>query len=204
MASWSNNLWPYMLRTSAIGTALLCALATAQAGPVGHEQRLSAGDSCLHLTSGQLIVSDNLNGDVGRPATILGEYSDPRYQTLLASNTTGSVLGNGQASELTGIPLRSNGSAYFRVSGAPDSNFTGQQTQSGSYSYQFDIFDAQHNLIQSIAPAFENVVPGMIDNIWLDPSSDPRRVGGTVNVTLNNVIGPGTGDSLRISTCSAG
>ncbi len=193
MTSWSNNLWFYILRTSAIGTVSLCALATAQAGPLATANNTPA--TALHLTSGQLIVSDNLNGDVGRPATILGEYSDPRYQTLLASNTTGSVLGNGQASELTGIALRSNGSAYFRVSGAPDTNFTGEQTQSGSYSYQFDIFDAQHNLIQSIAPAFENVVAGMIDNIWLDPSSDPRRVGGTVNVTLNNVIGPGTGDS---------
>ena len=36
----------------------------------------------------------------------------------------------------------------------------------------------------------------MIDNIWLDPSSDPRRVGGYVTLTLNNIVGPGTGDSL--------
>ncbi len=185
--------WPNILRISVIGLVGLCALATAQGGSLAMTNSTPA--TALRLTPGQLIVSDDLNGNVGRPATILGEFEDPRYQRLLLSDINSSVLGNGLASQLIGVPLRFNGSAYFRVTGAPDVQFTGEQTQSGSYSYQFDIFDAQHHLIESIAPEYENVVAGMIDNIWLDPSSDSRRIGGTVNVTLNNVIGPGTGDS---------
>jgi len=187
------SCWPKNLRTNAIGLVWLCALSTAQAGPVPATNN-TPGTATV-LTSGTLIVSDDLNGNAGRPATILGAFDDSRYQTLLASDVNSSVLGNGHASQLVGMSLRSNGSAYFRVTGAPDVNFTGQQTQFGSYSYQFDIFDSQHNHIESLSPEFENVAPGTVDNIWLEESSDPRRIGGTVNVTLNNIIGPGTGDS---------
>ena len=187
------SCWPHILRIAAISLVWLCAQSTLEAGPLATANSTPA--TALALTSGKLIVSDDLNGNVGRPATILGEFEDSRFQKLLTSDAAGSVLGNGLASQLIGVPLRFNGSAYFRVSGAPDVNFTGEQTQSGSYSYQFNVYDAQHNLIQTIAPQFENVTPGMVDNIWLDPSTDPRRVGGTVDVLLNNVIGPGTGDS---------
>lgn len=188
MSSWSQ-----LVRSVTIGIACLCALASAQAGPVVINNNTPA--TAYSLTTGQLIVSDSLNGNVGRPATILGQFEDSRYLTLLSSNTNGSPLGNGFASQLVGVPLRFNGSAYFSVTGAPDATFIGAHTQTGLYTYQFDVFDAQHNLIESIAPEFENVSAGMIDNIWLDPSADPRRVGGTVDVTINNLVGPGTGNS---------
>ncbi len=183
--------WPSILCASVIG--VVCLSAPAGASP------LPANDTpatATLLAPGQWVVSDDLNGNVGRPATILGEYEDSQYLTLLQSDTNSSVLGNGQASQLIGVPLRFNGSAYFRVTGAPDVNFTGHHTQSGTYSYQFDLFDAHHNPIESISAEYEDVVAGTFDAIWLDPTTDPRRIGGTVNVTLNNVIGPGTGDSL--------
>jgi hypothetical protein len=184
--------WRFIIVCSSV-IGLIWWSAPALAGPLDANNTPATATT---LTKFQFVVSDDLNGNVGRPATILGEFGDSQYLNLLASDTDGSSLGNGQASQLIGVPLRFNGSAYFRVTGAPDVNFTGAQSQSGLYSYQFDIFDAQHNHIESIAPAYENVSAGMIDNIWLDPNGDPRRIGGTVDVTLNNVIGPGTGDSL--------
>jgi hypothetical protein len=188
MSSWRN-----ILLAAALGLVACCAPSTASAGLIASANSTPA--TPIPLATGQLIVSDDLNGDSGRPATLLAEY-DPTYHTLITSADLPSSLGNGLASELLGIPLRPNGSAYFRVTGAPDTLFIGDQTQSGRYSYQFNVYDAHHNLIQTIGPTFENVAPGMIDNIWLNPSSDPRRVGGTVDVILNNVIGPGTGNSI--------
>jgi hypothetical protein len=149
------------------------------------------------LNVGQLSVADSLNGDSGRPNTLLAS-SDPAFTKILAVDDNSSPLGDGFASKLTGVPLQPNGSAYFRVTGAPDTSFTGNQTQSGSYSVRFDLFDAQHNFFESLPMDFEGVAPGMLDFVWFDPPkvAEPQRVGGTVDVTINNVVGPGTGDSL--------
>jgi len=149
------------------------------------------------LAAGQLVVHDDLNGNVGRPDTLLGAY-DPAFRALAASNDNSSPAGNGTASELVGMPLRSNGSAYFRVTGKEDSTFVGAHTQSGSYSIKYELFDSHGVLFKTLPLEYENVAPGMVDNIWLDPPStpEPQRAGGTVNVTINNVVGPGTGDSL--------
>ena len=142
-------------------------------------------------------MHDDLNGNVGRPDTLLGAY-DPAFHTLSASDDNSSAAGNGTASELVGVPLRTNGSAYFRVTGKADTSFTGNHTQSGTYSVRYDLFDAHGVLFKTMPLEFENVAPGMVDNIWLDPPStpEPQRAGGTVNVTINNIVGPGTGDSL--------
>jgi hypothetical protein len=149
------------------------------------------------LSSGQLVVHDDLNGNVGRPDTLLGAY-DPAFRALAASNDDGSPAGNGTASTLVGIPLRSNGSAYFRVTGKEDTTFVGDHDQAGSYSVKYELFDSRGVLFKTMPLEYENVAPGMVDNIWLDPPStpEPQRAGGTVNVTINNIVGPGTGDSL--------
>jgi hypothetical protein len=179
-------------RVVAVALVSHCALGTAGASSLSTAN--SSPNTPLVLTSGQLIVNDALDGNVGRPSTLLGEY-DPAYHTLITSNQNGSPLGNGQASQLVGVPLRPNGSAYFRVTGAGDTQFNGTQTQLGRYSYQFNLFDAHHNLVTALPAQYDSVIPGMIDNVWLDPNSDPRLVGGTVDMTLNNIVGPGTGDS---------
>lgn len=149
------------------------------------------------LSAGQLVVHDDLNGNVGRPDTLLGAY-DPAFRTLSASDDNSSAAGNGTASKLVGVPLRSNGSAYFRVTGKEDATFVGDHAQSGSYSVRYELFDAQGVLFKTVPLEFENVAPGMVDNVWLDPpnTAEPQRAGGTVNVTINNIVGPGTGDSL--------
>lgn len=147
------------------------------------------------LAAGQLKVSDNLNGNVGRPNTLLGVY-DPAFRALSLSDNDSSPVGNGLGSQLLNVPLRPNGSAYFRITGAPDTQFNGLQTETGRYSVRFDLYDKNHNFIETLPLINENVAPGMVDNLWIDPSSDPRRIGGTVDVTVNNVVGPGTGDSL--------
>ncbi len=149
------------------------------------------------LSAGQLVVHDDLNGNVGRPDTLLGAY-DPAFRTLSASDDNSSAAGNGTASKLVGVPLRTNGSAYFRVTGKEDAVFVGDHVRSGSYSVRYELFNAQGVLFKTMPLEFENVAPGMVDNVWLDPPSiaEPQRAGGTVNVTINNIVGPGTGDSL--------
>ncbi len=68
------------------------------------------------LPSGQRSVTDTLDGDVGRPDTILGHYNSS-YTTLLGSDDNGSPLGDGTASAMLGVPLDANGGVYFRITG---------------------------------------------------------------------------------------
>jgi hypothetical protein len=180
--SWLRN-------TLLAGVLCLSHVATVPAAMV------TSGSPATTVLSGQLVVSGSLDGNVGRPDTFLQEF-DPAYQHVLASDDNSSTIGNGLASELT-APLRTNGSAYFRVFGPSDSSapFNWGPNNWGLYTYQFTVYDVHHNLIQTLPPQMENVWPGMVNNIWLDPSSDPRRGGGTVTVTLNNVVGAGAGDS---------
>lgn len=178
-----------------LGLVLLAASARASAAPI-FEPNNTRPQATL-LNPGTFVVNDSLNGAAGRADTLLGEF-DPTYQTLIRSDDNSSPLGNGFASKLTGVPLRPNGSAYFSVTGAGDTSFTGNHTQSGRYYVQFDLYDASHNFFKTLSLEYESVEPGMLDNIWIDPPlvPEPQRVGGTVDVSVNNLVGPGTGDSL--------
>jgi PEP-CTERM motif-containing protein len=184
-------------RVLAVGLALLslAAVARVQASVV-YEPNNSPNKAAV-LPARQFIVSDDLNGSAGRAATLLGEY-DPQYKSLSLTSATALGVGNGFGSQLRGVPLRPNGSAYFRVTGAGDATFDGDHNQTGRYSIEYQIYNAQHALIETKPLEFENVFPHMIDNIWLDPptGNEPSRTGGTVDVTINNIVGPGTGDSL--------
>jgi hypothetical protein len=40
----------------------------------------------------------------------------------------------------------------------------------------------------------DSLYPSEVDNHWLNP--DPSREGGTANVHIDNVVGPGSGDSM--------
>jgi hypothetical protein len=157
------------------------------------------------LPGGQWLVGDSLNGNVGRPNTLLGLFS-PGYVALQASDDNSSPLGNNFASQLVSVPMRSDGSIYFRVSGSPDATYIGNHTQSGKYAWYLDVRDQNGQIVPTLSQ-FQNdeISPFAMDNIWLDPmiSPDPLRPnweGYTVDMTLNNVIGPGTGDSLDFFT----
>lgn len=149
------------------------------------------------LDPGQFVVIDSLSANSGRPDTLLAHYTADN-QTFLGSDDNSSPLGNGFASQLVGVPLDANGGAYFRITGAPDTSFIGAHTQSGQYYVQFDLYDSSNNFFKTLPLEFEDVVPGMYDFVWIDPPAipEPERVGGTVTVTIQNIVGPGTGDSL--------
>lgn len=151
------------------------------------------------LLAGTLMVTDDLNGNVARPATILGEYGPAYGAPVVAPLQTSSSapgVGNGYGSQLLGVPLYTNGSAYFSVTGAPDFGFAGAHTQFGKYSTTFDVYNPAHELVKTHTE-LEWVTPGMIDYVWLDPDlSLADWTGYTVDVTVNNVVGPGSGDSL--------
>jgi hypothetical protein len=157
------------------------------------------------LPGGQWLVGDSLNGNVGRPDTLLGLFT-PGYVALQASDDNSSPLGNNFASQLVSVPMRSDGSIYFRVSGSPDATYIGNHTQSGKYAWYLDVRDQNGQIVPTLSQ-FQNdeISPSGMDNIWLDPmaSPDPLRPnweGYTVDMTLNNVIGPGSGDSLDFFT----
>jgi hypothetical protein len=183
----------HKLLVALAGLVGLCATPAVRANMI-HEPNNSPA-AAFSLPSGQLVVSDDLNGNMGRPDTILGRY-DPSYSTLLDENDNAPSVGNGFASQLLGVPLRKNGSAYFSVSGAPDSTFIGAHGQFGKYSITYDVFSPTHVPVKSFTE-LEWVTPGMVDNAWLDPDGSLSNwTGYTVDVTVNNIVGPGSGDSL--------
>ncbi len=153
------------------------------------------------LPSGQLIVSDSLDGTAGRPDTIVGLF-DPSFSTLLDSDDNSSPLGNNYASQLAGVPIRPDGSIYFEVTGAPDSTFIGNHTQEGKYAWYLDVRDPNGQLVPSLSQwQNDEISPFSKDSIWLDPSTspdplNPNWTGYTVDMTINNIVGPGSGDSL--------
>jgi hypothetical protein len=156
--------------------------------------------TALSLTAGQFVVSGAMDADAGRPDTLLGEY-DPTYTTLLASDDNSNPFGDHKGSELLGLPLRANGSAYFRITGTGDTAFDGNQTQLGRYSVEFDIRDPLGNLVKTLPLTYKTVYPGMIGNVWVNPDlSKANWTGYTVDVIVNNIIGPGTGTSLEFYT----
>jgi hypothetical protein len=170
----------------------LAALVGASPAGAGHEPNNSPGNP-FPLPLGQLIVSDDLDGNAGRPDTVLG-FFDPTYQNLLGFNDDATNVGNGKGSQMLGVPVQPNGSAHFQVTGAPDTSFLNLHTQNGRYRVHFDVRNANGDIVRTYEEP-ETVEPGMIDSVWL-PDEPGDWTGHTVDVTVNNVIGKGTGDSL--------
>jgi hypothetical protein len=182
----------HYLLVALAGLAWLGAMAPARASSI-YEPNNSPAKAYV-LPGGQTVVSDDLNGNVGRPDTILGEYdSSYSFLGMVADNTTG--VGNGFGSKLTNVEVRDDGSAYFAVSGAPDGTFEGGHMQFGKYSVLYQVYNALHQLVKTETET-EWVTPGMIDYVWLDPDDALSDADYTVDVTVTNVAGPGSGDSL--------
>jgi hypothetical protein len=177
------------------GLALAAGGARAWADSI-YESNNTVGTAAI-LPSGQLVVMDDLNGNAGRPDTVLGLY-DAAYSTLLDVDNDGSTTGNGTASQLTLVPLDIHGGAYFRHSGYPDTSFITAHSQLGQYYVQFDLYTSAHAYFKTLSLEYESVEPGFLDNVWVDPPAapEPERIGGFVTATVQNIVGPGTGDSL--------
>lgn len=160
--------------------------------------------SATTLPAGQLSVTDSLDGNQGRPDTILGHFN-ASFSTLLGSDDNSSSMGNGQASEMLAVPLASNGSAYFQITGAADTSFIKNHTQAGRYSITLNVRDPLGNLVPDKSLIeYEDVVPHELDGVWINPSpAMPGYAnwnGFTVDAIINNIVGPGTGDSLDFFT----
>jgi hypothetical protein len=158
------------------------------------------------LPGGLLLVEDSLDGSAGRPDTILGLF-DPSGMTLLDSDDNGSSLGNNFASQLLDVPILADGSIFFKVTGSPDSTFVGNHAQNGKYAWFLDVRDPDGQIVPGLSQSFTNeeISPFNQDSIWLLPSAspdpgNPNWVGYTVDMTINNIVGPGTGDSLDFFT----
>ncbi len=157
------------------------------------------------LPGGQLVVSDSLDGSAGRPDTILGLF-DLTGLTLLDSDNNSSPLGNNFASQLAGVPMPASGSLFFKVTGWPDSTFAGNHTQNGNYAWFFDVRDPDGQLVPGLSEwQNDDISPGAIDSLWFIKGTSPDVLnpnweGYTVDMTLNNIVGPGTGDSLDFFT----
>jgi hypothetical protein len=187
------------LLVAIVGLAWLSLSASLRAESI-HEPNNSPG-AAHALPGGQMLVSDDLNGDDGRPEILLGQYT-PTYGSLLAMGSPAPGVGNGLGSQLLGIPLFSNGMAFFRVTGAPDTTFDGSHVQDGQYSVTYQVYDPAHQPVKTVTQ-YEWVTPSMIDNVWLPPDTSVANwTGYTTDVTVNNVVGPGSGDSLDFFTFS--
>jgi hypothetical protein len=153
------------------------------------------------LPSKQFVVSDDLNGTAGRPLTLLAQYN-PTYAAQLAMGSPLPGEWNNGGSQLFDVPLAANGMAFFRITGAPDGSFVGTHTQNGKYSITYKVFNPADQLVKTVTQ-FEWVTPGMVDNAWLPPDvSIPNWTGYKTDVVVNNVVGPGSGDSLDFFTFS--
>src|SRR5262245_30260932 len=75
-----------------------------EAGPI---EPNNSPNKATALTSGVLIVNDDLNGNVGRPDTLLGQFA-PNYATPLSVNDNATPPGNGLGSQLLQVPLNAN------------------------------------------------------------------------------------------------
>ncbi len=190
-----------------VGLISLSAAARVQASFL-YEPNNSPSNATV-IPANTFVVSATLNPL--QPDTILAEF-DPAYSMAPIF----SPAGNGTVTEWDGVPLKDpygpagdpgTGSAYFRISGAGDVNFTGNHTQTGIFTYQLKVYSSAHVLLQTISgtnaisPAASNH-PGTVKSIWVDPA--PAQIGGTVDVTLTNLVGPGDVDFYSFSGLLSG
>jgi len=182
-------------RFATLALAVLCGVARAWAVPIFEPNNTIA--TATILDPGTFVVNDSLDGASGRPNTLLA-HTDPVFGARFEVDDNSSPLGNGFASQLVGIPLELGGGAYFQVTGAQDVNFTGAHSQVGGYYVQFDLYKSDGSFFKTLPLKYESVEANTIDNVWFNPPAvpEPERVGGTVNVTLQNIVGPGSSDSL--------
>jgi len=178
----------------------LAAFAAALTAPALAAEPNNLPTTATELSAAVRSLNDSLDGNSGRPDTLLGRRN-PAFNTLFEVNNDGPA-GNGKGSQLLGMPVLSNGGAYFSVTGAPDNLFIKNHQQLGNYKISFDVRDPNGNLVPGKSfVEYSDISPFEMDNVWMNPSAspdpnNPNWVGYTVDVTVDNVIGPGTSDSL--------
>jgi len=157
--------------------------------------------SPIELPPGYTIYSGLLDGDVGRLDTLLGHYSGG-FSSLLDVDDNGSTIGGSGASGLSGLPLESDNSIWLKVTGAGNTSFTTSQdfgassshSQLGHYQVYYDFFDAVGNFVDEKVSSVDSIEPGAVDLIMVQAPAEAE--GGTVDVNINTIIGPGEGNAI--------
>ena len=152
-------------------------------------------DMATPLPPGQTMVDDSLDGAAGRVDTLLGHF-DPGFFNLLDSDDNSSKFGNGFASGLNGLSLTPDGSIFFAVTGTENVLFDpdiGSHTQIGSYQVYLDYYDSGGEFLETVIMGVESLQLDM-DTIWQFGNLD--RVGGSVDIHLDNLLGLGNGDPI--------
>jgi hypothetical protein len=197
----------HRLLVGLVGLVSLSAVTRVQAGLLYEPNNTASLAAPLPI--GSLTASASL--DPVEPETILGEF-DPAYHTLLHTSPSAT----GAVTEWDGLPLLPNGSQYFRVSGIGDVNFTGDHTQTGKFMYEFKVYDAAHDLLQTIlgsATIFAKTATnnGSVKNIWVNPPPAPAvgappspQIGGSVDVIVTDLVTKGDVDFYSFSGLQPG
>ncbi len=198
-----TRISPHWARLAAMVVLASSSVAVAVHGTEPNDEPAGATVVPLPPGANSVEIMDSLDGTAGRINTLLGHF-DPTYSTLFAQDDDGSPAGDGTASALLQRPVESDGSFFVRVTGAGDSTFQGLHALSGAYRIRFDVHAAGGELLESTycpdsfggggSNCLDSLEPTGMDNHWLN--ADPNRIGGHVDVIIDNLVGAGTGDAL--------
>lgn len=115
------------------------------------------------------------------PDTLIGARNQSGQ--IFVVDDDGSLLGDGRASGLYGLPTN-NGSIAFAVTGYPDQAFLGAHTQSGSYEVFVDVYDFFGDPIGSFSE-LETLLPGTVQEYtW----AELDWIGGSYDVYVDNTV----------------
>ncbi|MEM9186443.1 MAG: PEP-CTERM sorting domain-containing protein [Planctomycetota bacterium] len=126
----------------------------------------------------QRVMGDLTPREVG-PDTLLGSLD--ASGAIDQIDDDGSFFGDGFASALSNVPIV-NGEVAFNVTGFGDDDFTGDHSESGSYSGTLFVFDSLGTIVNG-GLFFSFLEPGVVDEFRL---AGPE--GGAFEVQLDNVL----------------
>ncbi len=147
------------------------------------------------LPPGVLMTSGILDGNEGRLDTLLGHYSGGFF-SLLASDDNGSSFGGSGASGFFGLTLEIDDAIWLKMTGAGNPTFASSSThtQLGQYQIYYDFYDSGGTFLEQIISPVDSLEPSALEVIH-----QPGPVGsggGTVDVNINTLVGPGTGNAI--------
>lgn len=174
-----------MLLSLGRSTVVLIVTATLSGGLLHAAEPNDDFGSATILPPGVLTVADSLEGGDSSPDTFLGFFADDTFPLPpIAVDDDSSLLGNGLADALFGIPVNPNGSIPLAVTGCCDS-FAGAHGQSGDYQLFVDVFDAGGAPIDTFNVT-SALFPGVVDQY---PFSDAAWIGGSFDAYIDNTVG---------------
>ena len=171
---------------------------TAQAAMTGNDP-----SDPTPLAPGQVVINGELTGAASNLDTLLGHFT-PGFLGLNAVDDNSSNLGGEFASGLFGLSLEADGSIFVGLTGVGNDSFVVTNSdphshdQSGSYQIVFDFYDSFGAPLETYVYPGENstdsIEPGAVETIFVPGT--PERIGGSVDVNVNTLVGSGAGNSI--------